>query len=77
MLKHLARYNYTSRTIETANVVNFSCPKIIKTLSPLNLILFTFQNFISINQEKLIIKHDQKSTQTPHFNSMWVLRKDL
>lgn len=75
MLKHLARYSYISRNIENkikilvliVNVVNFSCPKMIKTLSLLNLILFTFQNFISINQENLIIKHDQKSTQTLHF----------
>jgi hypothetical protein len=51
--------------VPNADVGNFSSPKIIKTLNPLNLLLFTFQNLISINQEKLIIKHGQKSIQTP------------
>jgi hypothetical protein len=55
-------------------VRNFSCPKIIRTLNPLNLLLFTFQIFICINQEKLI-KHAPKKFQTLHFKLYVVLKR--
>lgn len=59
----------------TTNVGNLSCPKIIKTLSPLTLLLFIFQNFTSISQEKLIMKYGQKYIQTPHFKFYVILTK--
>jgi hypothetical protein len=44
--------------------------KNIRTLNPLNLLLFTFQIFISISQEKFI-KHAQKNSKDGISNSMW------
>jgi hypothetical protein len=41
----------------------------------LNLLQFTFQNLIPIHQEKLIIKHGQKSFQTSHFKLYAVLKR--
>jgi hypothetical protein len=83
MLKHLARYIDISKNLKTkntnlfqnANVGNFSCPIIIETLNPWNLLLFTFRNLISIHQEKLIIKHGQKSFQISHFKLYVVFKR--
>ncbi len=83
MSKHLARYIDISKNLKTknttlfqnANVGNFSCPIIIETLNPLNLLLFTFWNLISIHQEKLIIKHGQKSFQISHFKLYVVFKR--
>jgi hypothetical protein len=61
--------------VPNANVGNFSCPIIIETLNPLDLLLFTFQNIISIHQEKLIIKYGQKSFQTSHFKLYVVFQR--
>ncbi len=61
--------------VPNANVGNFSCPIIIETLNPLNILLFTFWNLISIHQEKLINKHGQKSFQIFHFKLYVVLKR--
>ncbi len=61
--------------VPITNVGNFSCPIIIETLNPLNLLLFTFQNLISIHQEKLIIKHGQKCFHISHFKFYAIFKK--
>jgi len=83
MLKHLTRYIDISKNLKKkkynlvphANVGNFSCAITIKTLNPLNLLLFTFQNLVFIHQEKLIIKYGQKSFQTSHLKLYAIFKR--
>jgi hypothetical protein len=45
-------------------------------VSPQVLTMWPSKNLISINQEKLIIKHSQKSIQTLHFKFYLVFKRD-
>jgi hypothetical protein len=82
MLKHLARYIDISNNLKTKNTTLFQMQMLGFFMShnyqnpkPLEPSKFTFQNLISIHQEKLVIKHGQKSFQISHFKLYVVFKR--